>query len=244
MILRRILERVKRQHWSTLFFELGIVVVGVFLGLQVDNWNSDRHTRALEQEYIERLHADMDYTLASRDKVSGWDDERLAGQALILAALRSGTLADGDRAAFDQSLLLFGFIGWPDVRWATMEELESTGSMSIISDVALRSLLGRMDAELKRRQALSLSFTNSINAFRQQIGHRFGVLEFTDLTEPVTLDYDFAGLASDTGFINTLSQIDTLSRIKFRNTRAEMDDIRALRDELAKRLPPDKDSAR
>ena len=42
MILRRIAEAFRRQDWFTVFVETMIVVVGVFVGLQVDNWNAAR----------------------------------------------------------------------------------------------------------------------------------------------------------------------------------------------------------
>jgi len=42
MILRRIAEHLKQQHWTGVFIELAIVVLGVFLGMQVSNWNAER----------------------------------------------------------------------------------------------------------------------------------------------------------------------------------------------------------
>lgn len=39
MILKRISMKVLRRKWSVLATELGVVVVGIFLGLQADDWN-------------------------------------------------------------------------------------------------------------------------------------------------------------------------------------------------------------
>ena len=49
MILRRIVENLKQQHWTSVFIELAVVVFGVFIGLQVDNWNQARSDRAAER---------------------------------------------------------------------------------------------------------------------------------------------------------------------------------------------------
>src|SRR4051812_39978670 len=55
MILRRITEHLKQQHWTAIAIDLGIVVLGVFIGLQVNNWNEARNDRARERIYLERL---------------------------------------------------------------------------------------------------------------------------------------------------------------------------------------------
>ena len=46
MILRRITEAFRRQDWFTVAIETLIVVLGVFLGLQVNNWNEARAAEA------------------------------------------------------------------------------------------------------------------------------------------------------------------------------------------------------
>jgi hypothetical protein len=39
MILRRVVEHLKQQHWTAAFLDFAIVVVGVFVGLQAQDWN-------------------------------------------------------------------------------------------------------------------------------------------------------------------------------------------------------------
>lgn len=67
MILQRIAASLKKRDWGTVVLEVAIVVVGIFIGLQVDDWNQRRQDRALEQQYLERLYADM---LAQGGKVN------------------------------------------------------------------------------------------------------------------------------------------------------------------------------
>jgi hypothetical protein len=42
MLLRRIIEHVKVQNWTAIVIDFVIVVVGVFIGIQVSNWNEGR----------------------------------------------------------------------------------------------------------------------------------------------------------------------------------------------------------
>ena len=42
MLLRRIIEHLKTQNWTAVGLDLAIVIVGVFVGTQVSNWNQAR----------------------------------------------------------------------------------------------------------------------------------------------------------------------------------------------------------
>lgn len=64
MLLRRITKHVKDQNWFAVGIDFVIVVIGVFVGLQMSNWNDAQSDRALRSEYLsqltEDLRADMD----------------------------------------------------------------------------------------------------------------------------------------------------------------------------------------
>jgi hypothetical protein len=55
MILRRLTEHVKAQNWFAVGIDFFIVVVGVFIGIQVANWNEGRIERIQETAILERL---------------------------------------------------------------------------------------------------------------------------------------------------------------------------------------------
>jgi len=59
MILRRLGKAVRTQDWSTIVVEVLIVVIGVFLGIEVANWNDDRRDRDAERVILERLSTEV-----------------------------------------------------------------------------------------------------------------------------------------------------------------------------------------
>jgi hypothetical protein len=59
MRLRRIIEHLKTQHWTAVWIDLVIVVVGVFIGIQVSNWNQARADRQREHLLLVDLRAEM-----------------------------------------------------------------------------------------------------------------------------------------------------------------------------------------
>lgn len=44
MILRRVITHVREQNWTAIGIDFVIVVTGVFIGIQVSNWNASTAT--------------------------------------------------------------------------------------------------------------------------------------------------------------------------------------------------------
>ncbi|KGJ96414.1 hypothetical protein [Colwellia psychrerythraea] len=59
MLLRRLIENIKEQNWFVVWLDVSVVMVGIFLGMQVTNWNEDRKDDDLRRIYNERLIVDF-----------------------------------------------------------------------------------------------------------------------------------------------------------------------------------------
>ena len=59
MILRRMTESLRSQNWTSVAIELGILVVGVFIGIEAANWNQARQDRQKTQQLLEQLDAEL-----------------------------------------------------------------------------------------------------------------------------------------------------------------------------------------
>lgn len=147
MILRRVIQHVKKQEWTAIWIDLVIVVVGVFIGIQVSNWNAARADDVRAKAYLERIKDNLNTDLQSiqrRDvfwrQVIGYGD-----QAIRYA--ETGELVDGSAwktvLAFYQASQV-----WP---WATnditYQELSNSGELGLIEDMNLRAELTRYYAE-------------------------------------------------------------------------------------------------
>jgi hypothetical protein len=69
MILRRVIQHVKKQEWTAIWIDLVIVVVGVFIGIQVANWNEDRASRNAEARHLEEIAEDLRADIAVFDLI-------------------------------------------------------------------------------------------------------------------------------------------------------------------------------
>ena len=61
MVIRRIREHVTAQNWFAVGVDLAIVVAGVFLGMQVNNWNQTRVENEQARDYRRRLISELDF---------------------------------------------------------------------------------------------------------------------------------------------------------------------------------------
>ncbi|MEM9840892.1 MAG: hypothetical protein AAF830_17305 [Pseudomonadota bacterium] len=59
MILRRLTEHVRTQNWFAVALDFVIVVIGVYMGIQLGNWNEERGRRAQEQSYLILVHEEL-----------------------------------------------------------------------------------------------------------------------------------------------------------------------------------------
>ncbi|PHS21095.1 MAG: hypothetical protein COA84_16130 [Robiginitomaculum sp.] len=80
MILRRVIKHFRHQEWTAIFLDFLIVVVGVFVGLQVQNWNERRGDRAEYARALDRLDVEINTNLAMLDAL----DQQIAQSLQIV----------------------------------------------------------------------------------------------------------------------------------------------------------------
>ena len=60
MILRRFTKHVSDQNWFAVGLDVLVVITGIFLGMQVTEWNEDRKAIGKERYYVDRLIAELE----------------------------------------------------------------------------------------------------------------------------------------------------------------------------------------
>jgi len=59
MILRRFMKHVTDQNWFAVGLDVLVVITGIFLGMQVTEWNEGRKERIQETIFMNRLHSEV-----------------------------------------------------------------------------------------------------------------------------------------------------------------------------------------
>ena len=145
MLLRRITRDVKDQNWTAVGIDFLIVVVGVFIGIQVANWNDERQDRVDEVYYLERILNDIDDSIANNALVIDYLGEKTRNTYWVVEKLRDGQLQAGEEELFKNRFLAIGDWQTGDFIDSTLQELQSSGRLGIIRSKAFREQLGRFE---------------------------------------------------------------------------------------------------
>lgn len=108
MIYRRVAARLRAQDWLAIMIEVAIVVVGVFIGTQVSNWNEDRLARRdadrmlvevkpVFRSFVRSIDSAFAYYRVtgaySKTTAAGWDgDPVVSDKEFVIAAYQAGQI--------------------------------------------------------------------------------------------------------------------------------------------------------
>jgi len=95
MILRRAAEHFRKQDWTAIGIVFVLLVLGVFLGIQVSNWNAERHDRALEATYLSSLVEDIRSDVAESEEISRISTQRMAALGYLIRNASGKALPTG-----------------------------------------------------------------------------------------------------------------------------------------------------
>ncbi len=151
MLLRRITEHVKDQNWFAVLIDFVIVVFGVFIGIQVSNWNNYRQQSVLKSLTYDRISADFVYLDEQLDMAVQDMEKRLFALEVLRNAISVGSVQENEQEeilyaiGFGQSYT--NFLG----QSSTYEELLSSGNLQLIEDAILRAALSNFYHGQQRR---------------------------------------------------------------------------------------------
>ena len=108
MILRRLTANLKAQNWTAITIEFAIVVLGVFVGTQVSNWNQARLEKQATNRMLDQLRPELenqlDFFQSARTYFSvseryaaralaGWeDDPDVSDNEFVIAAYQASQI--------------------------------------------------------------------------------------------------------------------------------------------------------
>lgn len=162
MIMNRIATALREQQWSTVLIEMLVLVVGIFLGLQVDAWNEQRKDRADEAVYLQRMHSDilLAEQLSARVRERRIERNAVNNEVAEVLFRRSDVneLSDEQCVAIHSA----NFFNIQVVDLPTLLELVSTGRLGIIRSAELRTALLQLQQTSASLQSLISTQATSV----------------------------------------------------------------------------------
>jgi len=171
MIFRRIKAHVEKENWFAVFVDFCIVVIGVFIGIQVANWNEVRGEQQRAELLKERLVAEFtrieSYIADNIDQLEDWKSvsDRVSRKIL------TGELTDPHNEKLNE------VTAWiqPPGTSATYNEIVSQGDMDLLTSPLLRAALIDYKILAERHLDANLVLIESIQKDRDLI-HRISSL--------------------------------------------------------------------
>ncbi len=237
MILRRLVEGFRRQDWFTVIVEFLVVVGGIYIGLQADDWNRARLQKAEEAEYLARLADDLRYSISTSQWQIEWMSRHSARGKMILAALDSCHIPEDEKDEFANGLYHLGKVSPTYLVRGTIDELRSTGKQAILSSAEMRreinSVIQAYEDERDTLLDIRGRLAPHINYVDSKVGIRIegpvGGIEFIEYDDLVM---DLDELCSDRRFYNAIAAATNYSWDQIERSMRVTEEIERLVDIL------------
>lgn len=151
MILRRIIQNIRNQNWFTVTVEVFVVVVGIYLGLQAQQWSEERADRVEEQEYLLDMESDILASIEMAKEHQQKNEEILKSLEYILKIDTGSNLAE-EKDTFEKAVLKGLFtVGIFYIQNSTYQEMASSGKLLLLQNKELRKALTYLENKLISR---------------------------------------------------------------------------------------------
>lgn len=241
MILRRVIAHFRKQEWTAIALDFIIVVLGVFVGIQVSNWNGLRVDRLRADNYMERIHSDFQLISGRLEGNIAEFDQALQSVEYIRNEIDNRPSLTGEQASsFRLALNDIDASSIPAWRSATYTEMQSAGVLDLIENARLKQALVNYDqgaaiahtawGTLISRQ---IEFVEPILFSLIEYGPQVGVTKGTDVVN--ALRFDYQRMRNEAEFRAALS---ALARTQSNNRVLQANQLALARQVLAN-LPVD-----
>ncbi len=242
MLLRRITEHIKAQNWFAVGIDFIIVVVGVFIGIQVSNWNAANAQQRVLDSRLTSLQRDMHDNLAGLDVYLQSTIEGAEAAKQLREFLKGES--PGDHAVeIDKTMVQSMALPTLSLRMSAMEDLIASDEFLLIANTTIRKEIADWTddlSDLNRIQNDVLEIRNSwLHSYFVE-NHSFASAavhyrSFTEFLEPSKFANEPIALAEDQTFDNLLSIILLLRGNMFESTQELTQSTRELLDALEAR---------
>ncbi|NNC67400.1 MAG: hypothetical protein HKN83_05140 [Gammaproteobacteria bacterium] len=183
--------------------EIALVMIGILLALQVNNWNENRKLEVKSHNYIQRLKVDLDNMSEDADNSVRGSERRLKRALVALKALEAKELLPEQQENFDHHLSGYFKFDISIQNITVYNEMISSGDLGLIKNEWLRTafadLSDRRDFIIELNQANHNAYKNNTEIIEKYVKYNF-----LDSTK-IKAIYDFDAMANDDSFVNHIS---------------------------------------
>lgn len=207
-IRKKLLEQGKMVNYLKYAIgEIVLVVIGILIALQINNWNEERKMHIKSYAYLQRLNEDAENVLKNV-QLAIIDTERKQRSArLVLESLESKELPAAKQNDFDRYLKEYFQFHITVQNVNTFNEMISSGDLNLIKNKWLRNAFSDLssyrDFVMEVNQSNHNAYKINSDLFQKYV--RYHVENVDTDSKKVTTSYHFDAMAGDSIFINQIS---------------------------------------
>jgi len=150
--------------------EILLVMIGILLALQVNNWNIQRQERILEDQYLNRLRQELLENMESIDSQRKWEKNQESSARLLLSSLNISQ-SNVTSQTLSKAIIRSGWTHNRDLITKVLDELVIGGNIRYIRNSQLREKLKDLRTYIDQMNSLNEEFNSFNLGFRRLVGN-------------------------------------------------------------------------
>lgn len=188
--------------------EILLVVIGILIALQVNNWNEQRKTKIKAYSYLQRLSEDMEVILRDTENSINGTEINLRNSIIVKNALESKKLSNSEIINFNRYLNQYHQYYMTMTNFSTYEEMSSGGELNLIQNRWIRDAFSNLSEFRDFIMVVNRTYHDSeiMKTEELQPYVRYTILHAGTDSSEVIPSYDFELMAADPSLINKISR--------------------------------------
>ena len=161
--------------------EILLVVIGILIALQVNNWNEKRKLRTTQKNYLKELSADIDSMKVQYKSLVEDNTQDLTSALEVFNSLKSCELKKEQKKHLDELLISYNSL---IVFYQVRDTYEEMLSANILAEIENKKIKTNITEFYAHRDAMQ----HYIDEYRQDISNSYTIIK-----KHITFDYNSKG---------------------------------------------------
>lgn len=183
-----------REKLATYGFEVLVVVLGILIAFQVEDWREDRQRSRDRDAALTRLAEETTANLRACELVVPLHADHARWTLTVVRALNDGHLSDVDIESFDAGLIRVGYVTGAPYSKTVAEEMIATGLLKDLENAELRNRIAELPVFIEGARSWSSDTRGSLRAAVAEVADAVDFKyrgELPELGDIRALDTDF-----------------------------------------------------
>ena len=149
--------------------EIILVVIGILIAIQVDNWNEDRKRAGVEEYYLKSLLSEIKQNQMINEGILKFYSFKSSNVSIVAGRLYQSNTIKNEQE-FVAAVVHIGWLYPAPIEKNVWNELNATGNMSLIQDKELLRELTELYSYFDYLDGLELEWSSYALGYRRLIG--------------------------------------------------------------------------